>query len=319
MRRAVTFRNASGEMLFGILDQPQPARADVGIVLLSPGVKSRVAPHRLYNKLGDRFVRQNLSVLRFDFAGLGDSEGHVPEPLLPDLYRAIQLGRYASDTQTAIEWMRTHAGVERVILGGLCGGAITGLIAAQHSPHVAGLFSVGLPVTLDGSAVDKVATMSEGQLRSVRRKYVAKLVDPRSWARVVSLKTDFRLLWRSLRGARRASAPKTAAPRVLGGNGNPLFPPALFDMLHRKRPVLLAFSGADRLHSEFKELFGDPHATVLEQFADRLDVRVIEQANHVLTFPEWQEAFFAACEQWLDARFPRSSAGVASTPVSEIG
>jgi uncharacterized protein len=206
-----------------------------------------------------------------------------------------------------------------VVLGGLCGGAITGLIAAQDSPHVAGLFSVGLPVTLDGSTVDKVANMSEGQLRSVRTKYLAKLTDPKSWARVFSLKTDFRLVWQSLRGARPPGAANTAAPLVLGANGNPLFPPALFDMLRRTRPVLLAFSGADRLYSEFNEKFAGPHAATLRQFADRLDIRVIEQANHVLTFPEWQDVFFDACEQWLDQRFPRPPLGATSTPMSEIG
>lgn len=304
-RQPVTFPNAQGETLFGVLERPATPRRDLGVILLSPGIKSRVAPHRLYNKLARRLVGHGFTVLRFDFAGLGDSEGTVPEPLLADLYRAIQLGRYVGDTHAAIEWMRRETGVERIVLGGLCGGAITGLLAASHSPHVAGLFSIGLPVILDGTAVDKVATMSEGQRRSVRHKYLAKLLDPVAWKRVVTLQTDFRLLWRSFVGRRHAARPGVA---VAGDNGNQAFPPALFDMLDRHRPVLLAFSGSDRLYWEYKEKFADQQAPLLASFGDRLQVSVIERANHILTFAEWQERFMGLCEGWLQRHFPKARA-----------
>ena len=164
---------------------------------------------------------------------------------------------------------------------------------------------MGLPVTLDGSAVDKVATMSQGELRSVRRKYLAKLVDPKSWLRVITLKTDFRLAWRSLKArshARRHAV--SSVPAVLGDNGNQRFSRALFSMLERRRPTLLLFGGADRLYWEYREKFADPHATLLAPYADRLEVRTIEHANHVLTLGEWQEEFFGHCERWLTTHFP---------------
>jgi len=308
MRRPVTFTNAAGETLFGIFDEPASARTDLGIVLLSPGVKSRVAPHRLYNKLTERLAQSKFRVLRFDFAGLGDSEGVVPERLLSDLYRSIQLGRYTGDTLAAVDWMRAHGGTSRVVLGGLCGGAITGLIAASQSAHVAGLFSIGLPVILDGATVDKVANMSFGQLRSVRRKYLTKLTNPASWVRMLTLKTDFRLALRSLLASNwRPRRPAPSTPAVLGGNGNPEFPQALMDMIARRRPVLLAFGGADRLYWEYREKFAEPNASLLADHDDFLDVHVIDHANHILTFPEWQERFFQLCEQWLGEHFPEGA------------
>jgi len=303
-RRAVTFPNRSGEALFGIVDRPARSRRDLGIILLSPGVKSRVAPHRLYYKLAERFATLGFAVLRFDFAGLGDSEGVVADRLLADLYRSIQLGRYTGDTLAAVDWMREHTGCERVILGGLCGGAITGLLAARHSPHVAGLLSVGMPVGLDGASVDKVANMSQGQLREVRRKYLAKLTDRESWVRALTLRTDFRLAFRSLLARRRPARPVTTAPRVLGENGNPEFSPALLDMLGRRRPVLLAFGGADRLFWEYQERFQQPHQSVVAPYAEWLEVQVIPRANHVLTAVESQDAFFQHCEDWLARHFP---------------
>jgi hypothetical protein len=80
------------------------------------------------------------------------------------------------------------------------------------------------------------------------------------------------------------------------------------DMLSRRRPVLLAFSGADRLYWEYAEKFAQTNAALLARYADLFAVHVIERANHVLTFQEWQEAFFQHCEQWLAEHFPAEDA-----------
>lgn len=313
--RAVTFPNADGQALFGILHDPPVPRGDIGVLLLSPGVKSRVGPHRLYRKMAPVFTELGCPVLRFDFAGLGDSGGDIPERLLPDLYRSIQLGRYTADTVAAIDWMRAHTGVRRVLLAGLCGGAITGMVAARESAHVAGLLGIGIPVGLDGTAVDKVAAMSEGQLRRIRRGYLAKLADPKSWMRVLSFKTDFRLLARALwsSGPRPAQAARADVPAVTGENGNPEFSPALLGMLARREPVLFVFSGSDRLYWEYRERFADPHAERLAPLATLLDVKVIEHANHVLTFSEWQRELFDLCRAWMTRHFPAPSAPASST------
>lgn len=302
-RRPVTFANAAGETLFGIFHEPGTGAAGVGVVLLSPGVKSRVAPHRLYNKLTERLLRRGYSVLRFDFSGLGDSEGLVRETLMADLYRSIQLGRYVDDTLAAIEWMRVHGGASRVILGGLCGGALTGLLTAPQCAQVEGLFGLGMPVILDGSAVDKVATMSEGQRQGVRKKYLGKVLNLQAWWRVLTLKSDFRLLWHSIVGRKRSLQHRAGdGLAVLGETGNPRFGPAMRDLLERGRPLLLVFSGADRLHWEYQEKFATPHAAELARYST-VDVVVIEKANHVLTLPEWQEEFFAHCDRWLTEHF----------------
>ncbi len=37
-------------------------------------------------------------MLRFDFFGLGDSEGDLDETVLADVYNNIEVGRYVDDT-----------------------------------------------------------------------------------------------------------------------------------------------------------------------------------------------------------------------------
>jgi uncharacterized protein len=317
---AVTFANSKGDTLFGIVHRPQRARTDIGMVLLSPGIKSRVAPHRLYVKMARHFAARGITVLRFDFAGLGDSTGAVDDTMLANLYRSIQLGRYTDDTLRAIDWMREHAGVDRVVLGGLCGGAITGLLAARRSAHVAGLLGIGLPVVLDGTAVDQVANMTVGQLRSLRERYFGKLLNAAAWWRVLTLKTDFRLVFRSLLLSRLAGTMTSPSGTlaVLGDNGNPEFPPAFLDLLRRQRPLLLMFSGADRLAWEFEEKFADPHRAAIAPFAAILSVAVIEKANHVLTFPAWQEEMLTHSDRWLEKHFP-VGAGTTTIRSSALG
>ena len=75
-QHAVTFENANGEKLFGIIHEPlAQARRDVGIILLSPGVKNRVAPHRLYNKMAAAYVSLGFWVFRFDCSWVGRFRG----------------------------------------------------------------------------------------------------------------------------------------------------------------------------------------------------------------------------------------------------
>ena len=42
-------------------------------------------------------------MFRFDFYGLGDSEGEVDEAYLADLYGSVALGRYVDDTRDALQ------------------------------------------------------------------------------------------------------------------------------------------------------------------------------------------------------------------------
>lgn len=292
--RPVTIVNRHGARLAGIIHEPERAAGGVAVILLSPGVKSRVAPHRLYNAMAARLADHGLTVLRFDFHGLGDSEGSVPEKLVADLYAAVQAGRYVSDTHDAIDWLRQTRGVQQVILGGLCGGALTAVLAAATRPEVAGIVGLGLPVSLDGSRIDKTRHMSRAQLHGIGAGYRRKLLDWPSWRRFLTLQTDFALFLRSQTAVLRRRPSATAA-----GDLNPHLPRALFRVLDDGRPVLLIFAEADRLFAEYREKFCARHRAVLDHYEGLLEVRLVKGANHVFTFPEWQQEMLDLTMSWL--------------------
>jgi predicted alpha/beta hydrolase len=141
----VAFRNRQGLRLFGVLHTPEgPRRSDVAVILLSPGVKMRVGPQGLYRRMTEMFVALGFSVLRFDFFGLGDSEGTLPEENLKEVYGHIEIGRFVDDTVDAMNWMQEQFGTKRFVVSGLCGGAITGLLAASRDARIAGLLGLGI-------------------------------------------------------------------------------------------------------------------------------------------------------------------------------
>jgi alpha-beta hydrolase superfamily lysophospholipase len=315
----VTFTNRDGLRLVGMLHEPAAGgRRDVAIVLLSPGVKTRVAPHRLYNKMAAALTAQGFTVFRFDFYGLGDAEGEVPLRHLRDLYGSVALGRYVGDTRDALDWLAATHGFSRFIVGGLCGGALTGLLTAPGDPRVAGILALGLPVMLDSADLDPRQFMTVGQLTNLRSRYLQKALNPKMWLRVLGGKTDFRLMLKSFgtlfKGKPRAtpavpapaaagSTPAAAAPAPIPANMNPHFAPAFFATAERGRPMLLLFSEADRLYWEFDEKFVAPNRPRFDACGAHIDLHVIKSANHVLTFEPWQAEMHTHLRRWLETRF----------------
>ena len=303
----VSFRNARGLMLFGSLHLPETPRPQLPVVvLLSPGVKMRVGPGRLYVPLTELLNSQGFRVLRFDFFGLGDSEGDLDETVLADVYNNIEVGRYVDDTLAALNWLSAEHGARRFVLGGLCGGAITAILAAERDVRVDALLSIGMTVTLASNAAKPGQYLTRAQLDSRRRRYLAKLYKPEAWLRFLTFRSEYGVIWKSMKRAfvkdkpqPAAAAPTTAQPIEQRGNANPLFPKAYFTFLARGGKALMLFSERDRLQSEYEEKFAEPYAAQLAPLAAQIEQHVIPHANHVLSFREWQDQMLALSRAWL--------------------
>jgi dienelactone hydrolase len=305
---AVSFVNAQGMTLYGTLHTPaRPVPGRPAVVLLSPGVKMRVGPGRLYVPLTEMLVEHGCTVLRFDFFGLGDSEGELAEQLLADVYNHIEVGRYVDDTRSAFAWLRSR-GHKRFVVGGLCGGAITALLAAQREPDVDGLLSLGMTVTLASNAAVPGKYMTRKQLDGRRRRYLQKAFSPKAWLRFLTFQSEYSVIWHSMKRlwAREAAKPAAAAdPQTIEqrGNANPLFPPAYFAFLQRGGHALMLFSEKDRLQSEYEEKFAEPFAAQVAPFETQIHKHVIAKANHTMTLHEWQREMVDVSREWLKGRY----------------
>ncbi len=313
-RRIVTLRNSGGHALHGILEEPAGgvSGASLAAVLLCPGVKTRVAPHRLYRKLLGPFLARGIPVLRVDFAGLGDSEGEWSDNSLDHIYGMIERGHCVDDARSAFDWLEAQWGIRRFIAGGLCGGAMTALHASVQDSRLAALYAIGLPAVFQGLTDEVAPTTSE--LRAHRLRYVRKLLKPSAWLRFLSMKSDYRLMWRMLLqgvGAKEpapqaeAKAPSQSASQSpsssLGRGINPYLPLTLLSLLAAGRPALALFGEDDPLRHSFEERFMQPWWSALEQYKALFSYAVIPSANHILGDPDAVAEANRLTTLWLDA------------------
>ncbi len=121
------------QSLCGILTRPAgPAAGDApAIVILNTGIIHRVGPHRLFVLLSRALARTGLTVLRFDFSGIGDSDTRL-DGLSP-------LDSCLADIRDALDWLEAECTPSRVILVGLCSGADHAVLYGYTDPRVAGL------------------------------------------------------------------------------------------------------------------------------------------------------------------------------------
>ncbi|MEO0398636.1 MAG: hypothetical protein AAF224_04340 [Pseudomonadota bacterium] len=260
---------------------------ETGLLLLNAGIVHRIGPHRLNVKLARRFDGPSL---RFDLSGLGDSAratagvSHEAQAL--------------KDVAAALDLLQ-DAGVDRVVLAGLCSGADDGYRAALTDARIRGL------ILLDPYAY--------GSPRARADRLIEKATDPARWGRALARLTGGEK-------AEPAAAPDAAAEVVasmptsqtpeeeaLALEGN--------DRVHPPRDEFgrnlqkLAQSGVDIyiLYTNFvAELLTKPSHFLdtfkTFDFGDRLTVDVNGESDHTYTTLASQEALFAQIDTWMAAR-----------------
>jgi alpha/beta superfamily hydrolase len=112
------------EALFGIVALP-PYPASTGVVLCPPLGQEMVRSHRLYRQIAHMLARQGLAVMRFDYAGTGDSLG--------DGY-SVTLAGCAADVQVAADALREQSRCRRMLALGMRTGGSIALLAHQARP-----------------------------------------------------------------------------------------------------------------------------------------------------------------------------------------
>ncbi len=125
--RAFTFGAHGG--LVGILTEPAAAPpARTAVIVSNIGMHHRVGPSRLYVELARRLASSNVPVLRFDLAGMGDSEPRHDAPTPSE--RALR------DVEDAMRLINETTGIDKFILIGLCSGVDSSHAAAARDPRV---------------------------------------------------------------------------------------------------------------------------------------------------------------------------------------
>jgi pimeloyl-ACP methyl ester carboxylesterase len=291
----------------GVLSQPA-SRAPVAtaVVLLPAGLKYHVGPSRLNVLLTRALVLGGFTVLCFDPLGVGESDGSLGPAPVRELWRSVEQGRFVDDCLLAARELRSRFGFESVVMGGLCGGAVTALLAAARMPEVVnGVISLNTAVTLSADAgAPKV--VGAVQARHHMKSYLRKLLAPAAWARLLRRESDLAGIWATLRAAIRARLPgHVAATHV---NENPAFIESFRRLTRGQTPHLLLFSGNDNRWLEFQEIVLQRYLAG-DRAARGYRIEVVERANHELHWKAWQDQAIAAVCGWVRQEFGGAAPG----------
>ncbi|HLV00370.1 MAG TPA: alpha/beta fold hydrolase [Acidobacteriota bacterium] len=125
----VQFENRRGQKIAGILHTPE-GETRAGIVLSHCFTCSK--DYKILVWLGRALAARGFLVLRFDFAGLGESEGDFGQTTLSD---------DVDDIETAVLWMLNQGYPVRVLAGHSMGGAAA-ILAAERLAQIQGIVAI---------------------------------------------------------------------------------------------------------------------------------------------------------------------------------
>ena len=286
--------------LFGILSLPsRVARRHSGILLVNSGVVYRVGPNRMYVSLAREWAALGYTVLRMDIGGVGDS------PALQGNGENRPYSTHAvADVEAGIAALR-RAGVERVVVGGLCSGAHTTFHAGLSLDGIAGVMLMN-PIVFYWKPTDSL-DINAWRIYGESRRYKQSARSWRSWMKLlqgrVNLLNIASIGWgrasevvrAKLASIRRAGAAEDATSE------NP--PRDLARIMARGTEVLLIFSDGDPGH-DFLTLHYSRELVRLKR-RPGFDFRVIEDADHTFTTLDARERARAALTAHLLAYHPR--------------
>lgn len=231
LEEVVSFR-CDGVQLWGILTHPPHGTEQYStcVVIVVGGPQYRVGSHRQFVILARALARQGFATLRFDYRGMGDSDGEVQnfEAAGPDICAALDA------------LMAACAPSRQIVVWGLCDAASAALMFATNDTRVAGVVAVNPSITSEMSLA----------VARVKYYYAARVMQPEFWAKLFQGGLDIRKSVGSLvNNLRKASAlyRKAPAPRE-----NESFQAAMAKGLARfQGQLLLILSGNDLTAKEF--------------------------------------------------------------------
>lgn len=179
-RGKITFAGHSGDMLAARLDRPTgPLRATAIFAHCFTCSKDIAAARRISQRLADKGV----AVLRFDFTGLGHSDGE---------FANTDFSSNVEDLVLAADYLRDTIGAPQLLIGHSLGGAAV-LRAARDIPSARAVATIGAPsdpahvLTHLGSSAQEIAEAGAATVTLAERSFTIRksFVDDVSSARLL--------------------------------------------------------------------------------------------------------------------------------------
>lgn len=266
------------ERTWGILTRPPAGtpQSPLAVLIAVGGPQYRVGSHRQFVQLARGLAQHGVSSLRFDYRGMGDSEGQLRnfEHVAKDLRAGIDtLARACSPARGIVVW-------------GLCDAASAAMMYATADSRVVGLVAAN-PWARSAASL--------GAAR-VKHYYLARLVQREFWSKV--FRGGFE--WRRSIGALLDNLQQTRRYLIRGAGDRSSFQSRMAHGLANFRGrVLLIISTHDITAMEFLQYAGSApewRGMLGQSRVSRCD---IDGADHTFSRRLWSEQVQAVTVDWL--------------------
>lgn len=288
--RPVVF-SCGSDTLSGVLHEAAGSR---GVLVLVGGPQYRVGSHRQFVLMARAFAASGFPVLRFDYRGMGDSDGE------PRTFEAV-----ADDIRCAIDaFLRESPQVDEIVLWGLCDSASSALMFCAADPRVAGMILANPSVRDDGAE-------ARAQLKHY---YSARLLQGSFWAKALRGKVDFAGSLREFLGKAVASVRRGRSEGAAPSSGANFVERMRIALERYRGQVLILLSGRDLTAGAFRELVSADAKWQRALARPHVRQRELPEADHTFSARRELDRASEFCLTWL--RETDSAGYGAMTPVS---
>lgn len=281
--RAVVFPcNAS--WLYGIISLPERSTSR-GVLIVVGGPQYRVGSHRQFTLLARHLAAHGVPVLRFDYRGMGDSEGEARtfEDVQDDLRCAID------------SFFKETPCLGELVIWGLCDAASAALFYAYQDQRVTGLVLVNPWVRTDQGAAKAY----------LKHYYLRRFFSRDLWNTVWRGNFKFTAAAHSLAKIAHNAFQGAEKPDTLEPNGPRQFASLPERMLYGlscfRGKVLLIISGNDLTAREFCDLTRDSSKWRKLLTSTQVSQLELEEANHTFSRREWRDQVAASTMEWVQS------------------
>ena len=280
--QAVVFE-CGEERLMGIIHGA--GCAATGVLVIVGGPQYRVGSHRQFLLLARYLASHNVPVMRFDYRGMGDSEGNS---------RSFE--DTGDDIRVAIDtFMKSSPGLESVILWGLCDAASAAVLYAHSDPRVKGMILLNPWVTTEVGQAEAY----------LRHYYVRKLFDKTLWKKVFHGKFELRNSFCSLLSFMiQSRRPQSEA--IFTSNDDreesrdaPLTERMFKALKQFQGKVGIIISGDDLTAAEFQYMVKGSRPWRKLMSAKGVEYHFLPKANHTFSKRVWRDEVAECSLRWV--------------------
>ena len=276
--QAVVF-DCEGCRLIGVVTLPATS-AEAGVIIVVGGPQYRAGSHRQFTLLARHLADQGIASIRFDYRGMGDSEGDMRN------FEAVD-----ADIRAALETLKQHAPkLRRIALWGLCDAASAALYYAHTDARITDLVLLN----------PWVHTQAGAARVQLKHYYLSRLMQRSFWGKLLSGKVRLSESAQSLASATQLAAPHAVDVPADPRHGGPGYVARMFEGLKQFRGnILFLLSGNDFTAKEFIELTQrDKHWKKICR-SSKIKRETVKEANHTFSARTWRAQVEAHTAQWM--------------------